>query len=500
MAKEQGIKINACRQGIAISPLVGFADCRNLDISTVPGAVRLNKVLAAVTGTIGAQIMWIIRHPVTTTEFYALSSAGVVYKSTDSGATFTAMTGNTQTSCHGNGLAIFANYLVVARDAYIDVCGDGTATGIGNGAWTNGWKAIDSDVLWHPMIISKLDGKLYGGADRYIFTLEELTTFVPATANTYTWTQQALDLPKNYRVKCLEELGNNLMIGTWQGTAVNSVRVADIFTWDGTSVTYGQPIVLNDYGVHAMLNDGGTLIVLAGISGQIRECNGSSAWPIGQIPFSMINPTGKYIEFFPGALCKYKSKYFFGVGYTAALGAMGVYSLEKTGRGNILNLEHTVSTGNSGVANKMQISALAPVSNEQLLVGYFDNTTAGIDLTSATAYPTDYSGYFISPLYEVGDILNLKTFAHVFFQLSNKLATGEGIRVSYRNNLSDDFTLFKNTKGGTLSLIYSVLAAIISALFNSDIPPCELLQIKCEILGVGGASGTTPHLKSLTII
>jgi len=115
---------------------------------------------------------------------------------------------------HGNGLAIFKNYLIVARDAYLDVCGDGTTTGIVNANWSNSWQAIDSDTLWHPMIVSKLDGLLYGGAGRYVFSIEELTTFVPGTGATFTYTQQALDLPSRYRIKCLDELGNNIMLGT----------------------------------------------------------------------------------------------------------------------------------------------------------------------------------------------------------------------------------------------------------------------------------------------
>ena len=496
--KDDSITILAPRTGISSSPLVGYGEVRNLDISSFPGLVKLNKKLAAVTGTITSQINWVIRHPITSTEVYALSLSGVVFKSTNSGATFVAMTGNTQTACHGNGLTIFKNYLIVARDAFLDVCGDGTATGIANANWSNSWKAIDSDVLWHPLYISKNDNKMYGGAAEYVFSLDEDTgeTFAPGTASTYTWTQQALDLPSNYRIKCLEELGNNLMCGTWQGTLVNAIKKAIIFPWDRSSVSYGQPIDLNDFGVHAMLIDGNSLIVLAGINGKIRECNGAAAWTIGQIPNSLIDLTGKYLEFYPGALCKYKNKYFFGVGGTVAIAKMGVYSLQKTARGSILNLEHTVSTGNDGTSNLMKINALLPITNERILVGYLDSTTAGMNLTSATAYPTDYSGYFESPLYRVGNIQDMRSFAKLTFQLVNKLATGEGIRLSYRNNLSDSFTLIKTSEGGTLNLLYSVLTAIISHFITPGIPKCELVQIKVELLG---NATTSPSFESLIL-
>src|SRR3990167_135386 len=202
-------------QGIGPSPLLGFGDVRNVDISSTPGAVRINNLTVKTSASlVTSTINWMVKNPATPAEVYALDAAGVVYKSTNSGVTWAILTGNTQTSAHGNGLAIWNNYLIVARDAFLDVCGDGSATGITAGNWSNSWKAITSDVLWHPMLSSKIDSKLYVGAGQYIASLEELTTFAPGSSGTYTWTAQALDLPENYRIKCLADLGSSLMIGT----------------------------------------------------------------------------------------------------------------------------------------------------------------------------------------------------------------------------------------------------------------------------------------------
>jgi len=487
------IIINAPRQGISQSPLTGFGEMRNLDISSFPGLALLNKALAAVTGTIAARINWIIRHPITTTEIYALSTAGVVYKSADSGASWTAMTGNTQTSCHGNGLAIWKNYLIVARDAYLDVCGDGSATGIANANWTNDWKAIDSDVLWHPMLTSKNDSKLYGGAGRFVFSLEELTTFVPATANTFTWTQQALDLPTNYRIKCIEELGNNLMCGTWQGTNIYDIRVADIFPWDGSSVSFGQPIVIDDFGVHAMKNTGNSLVVLAGANGTIRRCDGANSYIIGQMPNSLMDLTSKYLEFFPGAICNYKEKVFFGVGYTAALGGMGVYSIQQTGQGNILNFEHTVSTGNDGTTNLMKITALLPVTKDTLLVAYLDNTTAGINLTTAT-YATSYAGYFLSPFYTIGTCLKQRKITELEWSLARPLRANEGIKIEYRTDLTASFTEIETWAYADVNVGAIVSKNIITELPN-DIKAAEFLQLKVSFTG----TTTSPNFKNIIL-
>jgi hypothetical protein len=584
------IVINSPRQGLGLSPLVGFPEMRNLDIDSVPGVVKLNNIMVKKSSTtVVTQVNWIVRNPATPAEVYALDSAGKVYRSGDSGATWALMTGNTTTNAHGNGLAIFKNYLIVARDAYLDICGDGaasgngTTTGISNAGWTNGWQAPDSDVLWHPMIVSKLDGKLYGGAGRYVFTLAEATgTFAPGTGSTYTWVAQALDLPTSYRIKCLEELGNNLMIGTWQGTTVTDIRVADIFTWDGTSVSYGQPIFLNDYGVHAMLNTGNSLVILAGTSGTIFRCDGVNAYVIGQLPIDLSG--GKYLEWYPGALCSYKNKTFFGVGNggTTAIDGMGCYSLLQTGKGNILNLEHSISPLTTGSSTSVKITSLLPITRDTLLVGwnfsavvtmtiadpcvvtlashglidgtavlftttgatptgvtagtyYFTRSVStntfnlydteahaldtsstigrvvssgtqtgvhtmasyGIDLSSATsyAYPVDYSGYFVTPIYTVGSNQQPFKFTELEWTLAKPLRTGEGIKIWYRTNLTASFTEVETWEYSDVN-VGAVISKKVTTELPNDIKSCELIQLK---VALKGTSTTSPELMKIVL-
>lgn len=492
--KDSSLIIQAPRQGIAQSPHLGFGNVVNLDLMTVQGVAQLNNILVKKSGTtVTAQINWLVRHPITTAEIYALDAAGTVYKSADSGATWAVLSGTSGTAAHGNGLWIWKNYLFVARDALLDVCGDGTATGIIAANFTLGWKSIDSDVLWHPMMTSKLDGKIYGGAGNYIFTLKEETgkTFAPGDASTYTFTSRALGtIPSAYRVKCLAELGNNLMIGTWQGTNVYDVRIADILTWNGSSSTYGQPIQMNDYGVHAMININNSLIVLAGINGTIFRSDGVNTVVIGQLPIDLSG--GKYLEYYPGSIMSYKNKVFFGVGQGGAIAIpdMGVYSLWETGRGSVLNLEHLVSTLNNGSSKPLKPSAILPVSRDTMLLGWRDDTSYGIDLTNNASYAftPDYSGYFESPLYVVGDLDFLQSYLKLQFRLAKPLASGEGIRLKYRNNMNDSWI----TIG---AYTFATLGAVISHQVPCDIPKCEMVQLRVELLG----ATTTPQFKSLRL-
>lgn len=482
------LTVTAPRQGIAASPHVGFSDVRNIDIYSIPGIAVLNNLVSKVSSTtVTATVNWIVRDPVTVANFYAVDSNGVVYNSTDSGASWALLSDR---AGQGQGLAIWENYLFVAGNTAIDVYGPLS----GGAAWTTGWSGLTltSDTVWHPMFTSKNDGKLYIGGGNIVSSVEENAgqTFAPGTGASYTATASALDLPSGYRIKCIEELGNNLMLGTWKGTNIYDVRVADIFPWDRSSVSFGQPISLEDFGVHAMKNGGNFLYVLAGLDGVIRRCNGVTAYPIGKIPTDISG--GKYIEFYPGSIAIYKNRLFFGTGNpgSTVLANQGVYSLQETGKGNILTLEHLNSQLTDGSAAATKITALCPVTRDTMLSGFRSNTTYGIDLNSATsyAYTTNYSGYFDSPLYQVGDPTKFASYDSVNLQLVKPLATGEGVTIQWRKNLTDSFST-------AITIDFASYGAIQSKEVKADIKDCEFIQFR---IGLLGTSTTTPQFKSVT--
>ena len=490
------LSIEIPRLGIAPSPHIGVADCRNLDIYTNPGVVSLNNLTAKKSSTTVVTLpKWIVKNPATPAEVYALDSGGKVYKSTDSGVNWVLMTGFTAGGA-GQGLAIWKNYLFVAHATKIDVCGDGTATGITNANWTQDWTtaALASDVLYHPMLVSKNDGKLYIGAGRYVVSLDEVSgqTFAPGTSATYTLTEQALDLPPNYRIKCLAELGNNLMCGTWQGTNIYDLKIADIFPWDRSSSSFGQPVQMDEFGVHSMLVKNNILYVAAGIEGRIYKSDGVSAIPIVQIPESIASLAGgKYLEFYPGALVSHKGRIMFGIGGSAAIDGMGVYSLLETSKGTILTMEHTISTGNTGASVVCKISALLPITRDNILIGWRDDTSYGIDNITTSSYKTSYSGYYDSPLYQISDN-NKEAPTTIELYFARPLRTNEGVRLQYRDDLTASFATIDDFDYTTYGAVQSIS---IPNTENKYIPKSEFLQIRVLLTG----TTTTPTLRAVIL-
>lgn len=492
---QKDLIIQAPSQGIAQSPHIGFGDVRNLDISSIPGIVRLNNNLSKVSGTaVTGLVKWVVRDPVTAANFYAVDDAGDVYVSTDSGASFAALASQPTSGGTGQGLAIWKNYLWCPRATAMDIYGPLDSSP----AWRNSWAGLtmDTDALWHPLYVSKLDGELYGGAGRYVFNVAEVAgqTFTWDNTGTYTATAQALTLPTGYRIRCLEELGNDLIIGTWQGSTITDFKIADIFKWDGTSTTYGQPLMLNENGVHALLTMGNTLYIAAGVDGRIYRSDGVGAVLVGQIPTSIANVEGSnYLEIFPGAFINYKGRPTFGVssGGTTYTSGMGIYSVRETSQGSILNNEHIVSTGNDGTSAVLKIGALCQKARDQIIAGWQDGTSYGIDLTTTTTRTASYGGYFETAFYAVGTPLNKRTFTEIEFQFAKELATGEGVQIKFRVNLTDTWTTI-----GTWT--YTTLGAVISHHEKTNIPATEFIQLRVE-LGAGGSNLTTPQLKQIIL-
>jgi hypothetical protein len=483
---EKPLIIQAPSQGIAQSPHVGFGDVRNIDLYSTPGVAKLNFILAKKSAsTVDARIKWMVKNPASPANIYAVDSNGSVYNSSDSGATWAELSDR---GGSGQGLIIWKDYLFVCEDTTIDVYGPLS----GSPSWSDNWQTIDSDTAWHPLFVSKNDGNIYGGAGRYVFSIAENSgqNFAPGTGATFTFTQQALDLPEDHKVKCLEELGNNLMIGTWQGTNIYDSKVADIFPWDRSSSSFNKPVSFNNNGINAMLNINNSLFVLAGIDGGIYRTDGYNVYKIGQIPnYTCDIVGGNYIEPYPGSLINHKERPYFGVSGNAAIGGCGIYSLLETSGGNILTMEHTISTGNSGATNICEVSALLGVTRENILAGWRDNTTYGIDSGGTTNYTTTYGAYFESPLYRVGTFIDKRQFRKIQIQLTKELLANEGIKLEFRINLTDAFTTigtYTTTEFG---------AGVTSYAIDPPIPACEFLQFKVSLTG----TTTTPSFKNLIV-
>ena len=164
-------------------------------------------------------------------------------------------------------------------------------------------------------------------------------------------------------------------------------------------------------------------------------------------------------------------------GYTT--NPMGVYGYKN---GTIRYLGNTSSGKDGSDGTQVKITAIFAISGEEFLIGWMNDTTYGIDYIGvANNRIQSYGAYLISPIYIVGTKRSSSSIEYFDVFLSKELASGEGVRISYRENLTDDFT--------TIATIdFATYGAISHFTFPKSIPNALMIQVKVELTSTGNSS------------
>ena len=150
-------------------------------------------------------------------------------------------------------------------------------------AWStrdDNWATFDGgDVDWHPMLILNL--VLYIGDKNYVAQVD---------AGVFS---QALDMPdlsSNLRVKCLGQLGTDLLVGTY---IASNVIGTQIFRWNTWSVSFTNSDPIPEVGINSFLPIDNAVIVNAGTKGNTYVYDGSTLELYKQIKGTWNNTTNK---------------------------------------------------------------------------------------------------------------------------------------------------------------------------------------------------------------
>jgi len=396
------------------------------------------------TGTTGL-IRYTANDPTSSLNF-ALSENGKCYKSLNElDFTWTELSNN-PVGQTGNGIVFWKNWLFIARYGRIDVTDS-------DGLWHNNWQTLFSpngNETEHYMLVGQ-DDILYIGNGRYMASLQENTgfTFSPTNAATYTWNNKALDLPSSFMVSSFAELGTKLMIGT---KTLNSASYCYVFPWDRVSPSFDLPLSVGDTDIFQMVTRNNMLYFVAG-DANLYKTNGSSLIRLfsfndfmrndGVTRILGVNTNNLYVD----AVDIINNKIYFGIGTNSDIPYGGIWSIDENDKPT---LEHRTSI--DAGADAIKIGSISQVRFGGFVASSkYGSSVVGLDwighrITPATTsnmmlYP-NYQAYCESQLYEVGTELNPRTFQKLQFILSRKLKSGQGVRISYRTNLTDSYTLY----------------------------------------------------------
>jgi hypothetical protein len=397
------------------------------------------------------------------------------------------LAGNTLTNASGNGIVVWKNFLLTFRDTAIDYYD------IVAGTWTNAWKTGLTFSTDHLPFVSADDavyflGQFTSGGKYFVSSLIENTTFDPATAATYTYNLNALDVPT--AITCFADLGLNLMIGT------DSDK---IYPWDRFSDSFNTPILLIEPYVQAMKTLNNVLYFSSGAKANIYKTYGTTVEKFIDVP-------DEYLQTFQyGAVVKKitfnSNEILFWIDGTTQ-SVSGLYAADLATKA--MHMKYQPSRG-SGVSIASGALFVLPVAtnNDIVLVGYVSGGITYLDSNKAFGTTqwteTRYGAYCITPAYEVASFDNSRTFQKIQILLGKPFTTGQGVRISSRTDLT---SAFANAVTFDFS---STGATAVADEAGANIETSRIVQFKIEV--TSGASAPTfdltnyltPTLKSVLI-
>lgn len=471
MYKDGVITISDWQKGMAKSPLYGFELLKNVEVFEQKGIAKL-KNRAVDSGM--------------TVEGLPSAEVYDVYGNT---YTFAGETGASQGTVRKNGssiqgslslpwdLKIYKNYLWVSYSSVVSCYGpldSGGAQWFGN--VLTGFSSTSSGAL-----LVGQDDFLYRANGNAVSKLEVTASGTVGVAPTII-VNTTLDLPDGQYATCLEEFGTKVVVGTCGSTsygARNGLPVARLYAWNRQAGTLGNPgladlpIIFNgENGVNAIKQHANKLYVSVGTQGNIYVSDATNYQRIQTIPYSYSGVFYSSTVLLNAMAITSQGTLLVGVsGDEGDLTDPGIYEIDLNTEGYPLCLR-TPSSITSG--NTSKIGFINQKDYQTLRFGWSNSASYGVDTTDFRMYDS-FGGVIETPIVKVGDYNTKKTFQHAEFNLAEPLVTGQDIRISYRRNVREAYTLLTTWS-------YSNLGSVIS--FQDDtisIADCEYLQLKIEL-------------------
>lgn len=492
LEKDGTIVINEWQTGIGESPYTGLADVRNCEIHNPKGILKIALAPTKISATtVTALPTWSTSQTESDYFFGGYKDDTNVYHidvSTVSAIATGSFSGGT------SGGAYFKNYLVVVDQGNDTVDAYGPLTG--TPAWTDNVVDIATvPVNTTTPVIWSQDDILYGSAGHTIWSLEENSgqTFDPTSGATFTGTSLALNtIPDDFVVESLVDFGSNLAIGfsRLRGGILFEGRDGRLAQWDRAASDTDLEIQLEEGGVRQIISRNGQMLLANGRHGVHVVTNGSLTENMPTIGLLTNLDSRADGETFPEARAYVSGEYLFGVStadtrFTPA----GVYGF-KDGAWRFLE----ISTGEVGANDNLYIGVIKKKDNNKFFVGWQDDQNAayGIDEFGYEGYRyTGYRARVDTQIYQVGGTIDKKSYQQLEIQLAKELATGEGIRVSYRKDVNDSFTVI-----GTYD--YATYGAVSQINDTAKITDASILQFRIEMT-TGANSTSSPELISLRV-
>lgn len=147
--------------------------------------------------------------------------------------------------------------------------------------------------------------------------------------------------------------------------------------------------------------------------------------------------------------------------------------------------------GNLGDTANVRFGSVRVLNSNDMSFGVQSGTSYELSTTSVDLW-TDYMARWRTEAFFVGNARDKKTFEQLEFLFTKPLLTNQGIKISYRKNLQDDFTEIDTWE-------YSDLGSVISHFAPAEIVDAEILQFEIALNYSSAVFGNNVNLLRTTI-
>jgi len=487
--------INEFQKGASENANIGTGLLLGVETYSKKGVARLTKDSVKVSGSVVTDLPIYFAN-FSETVFFAQGDTGKVYKSSDSGATWTDISNGSSTGA-GQGLVFFDGVLYAFRGNKIDYL----VSPYTNANWTTDWQPNGSapgltGTIHFPFIYPSAYGFYFANGNKLGLLQQAVvgTTINPATPSTYNYTNNIFELPSLYEITCMSFIApSNIIMGTRSSGIGNDTQIADLITWDTISKNkFSPPLRLysnagaGQMGVTQLINRNNVCYAVTGGNHAIFQTNGSTFTQVAEIGLrtNYAKTTGEqattpvFLNQYPSAIAMLGNKLLTGVSSSISSYPDSSYSLYPMGIWSIAFLEDNdmaiqceFTTSNNVIqSNDYAIGAIHTISEGRILIGWKSNTSYGIDRTETKSFQTDADTVVISsPMMEIATPLApLPSFQSIEVNLVRDLLPGQIVKVYARTAFDKPFTLLDTFTTATWTDRLSALKVTKNPLGNSQ--------------------------------
>lgn len=495
MQKDGSIVISNPQKGIANSAILGNEAIIGCEIFDEPGVIKIQSALEADSSQINNP-GYIVISGVPVADVTNYNSLNTLQR--------TVLTESGQLMSITNADFAMATNLSQGWDACV---WNSTYTVVSYAQSGTGYIGViyhdptSNSASWHAAKVGSLTGvyaiKLLLGQDGYMYFtngqyIGKITDITGGSSPTVTATSNALDLKKGVYAVTMAELGSKLLIGTQRGYSYanrQDFSGADIYPWDRVSSSFSLPVRINENGMNAMISYQNQVYFSAGNDGRIYVTDGTNYQLVKRLPY---NRTGFYVApswvFINGMCINQRGNLLVGLSANYDANSTTTTGIWEIGlqQGYPTHLPFFSRDGNLGQTSNVRFGSVRVLTDNTLSFGVQSGSTYELSTTALTLN-TSYTARWRTEMFAVGTKRTPKTYEQIEFTFSKPLITNQGIKISYRKNLADNFTEID-------TWTYSDLGGVISHFSPAEITDAEFLQLEIALNYTSAVFGNNVNL------